>query len=225
MWSSFNLHLQFHALWPWSSGLGCSSLGTLDCSDYPKWSPALSPAPVRAVIIDCFSHTYNCFIAGNWLNIGPDLIGSSYLWFTYSIPGLSSGHLSSLLQMIWWQWTVIQVFISPNMILSFFFAAPSRRREDITRNAFITVLQGGPVMKSRREVSEVAPHWHWQVLCGPPHPFLTPRQEHPALFLASPTAHNLLDIVCPALPLLVPSYSRRKSQGLCTALTAMAACW
>lgn len=146
--------------------------------------PYPSPVPVRAVIIDCFSHTYNCFIASNWLNTVPDLIGSSYLRFTYSIPGLTWGHLSSLLQMIWWQCTAIQVFISPYTVQSFFFAATSPRREEMERNAFITALQGGPVMKSRREVPEVAPHWHWQMLCGSPRPFITRRQKRWAPFLA-----------------------------------------
>lgn len=127
--------------------------------------------------------------------------------------------------MIWWQCTAIQVFVSPNTIQSFFFAATSQRREAIERNAFITALQGGPVMKSRREVPEVAPHWHWQTLCRPPHPFITPRQKRSALFLASPAAHNQLDRFCPKPPLLFPSYSRRKSRWLCMALTVIAAYW
>lgn len=113
----------------------------------------LSWAFVIAVIIDCFSHTYNCFIARNWLNVVTDLIGSSYLRFTYSIPGLSWGHLSFFLQMIWWQRTAIQVFISQQMIWSFFFAVTSQKRDKIEGNAFITALKGGSVWESAREVS------------------------------------------------------------------------
>lgn len=199
------------SFWPWSSGLGRSCLRTLDSSEYPKWSPALPPMPVRAVIIDCFSHTYNCFIAGNWLNIVPDLIGSSYLRFTYSIPGLTWGHLSSLLQMIWWQCTAIQVFISPYTMQSFFFAATSQRREEMERNAFITALQGGPVMKSRREVPEVAPHWHWQMLCGSPHPFITPRQKRSALCLASHACTQPASYILPQVASPVPFLLQEKA--------------
>lgn len=114
----------------------------------------LSCAFVIAVIIDCFSGAYNCFIASNWLNVVTDLIGSSYLRFTYSIPGLSLGHLSFFLQMIWWQCTALQVFISQQMIWSFFFAATSQKRDELERNAFITALQGGSVGESGREVSQ-----------------------------------------------------------------------
>lgn len=108
---------------------------------------------VIAVIIDCFSRAYNCFIASNWLNVVTDLIGSSYLRFTYSIPGLSLGHLSFFLQMIWWQCTAIQVFISQQMIWSFFFAATSQKSNEFEGNAFITALQGGSVGESGREVT------------------------------------------------------------------------
>lgn len=141
---------------------------------------------VRAVIIDCFSRTYNCFIARNWLNVVTDLIGSSYLRFTYSVPGLSLGHLSFFLQMIWWQCTAIQVFISQQMIWSFFFAATSQKRDKIRGNAFITALQGVSVRESGREVS-----WSCTVLTredapvGSPVPFVMPGMKalhhHPCL--------------------------------------------
>ena len=108
---------------------------------------------VITVIIDCFSRAYNCFIASNWLNVVTDLIGSSYLRFTYSIPGLSLGHLSFFLQMIWGQCTAIQVFISQQMIWSFFFAATSQKSNEFKGNAFITALQGGSVRESGREVT------------------------------------------------------------------------
>lgn len=130
---------------------------------------------VTAVIIDCFSRTYNCFIARNWLNVVTDLIGSSYLRFTYSIPGLSLGHLSFFLQMIRWQCTAIQLFISQQMIWSFFFAATSQKRDKIRGNAFITALQGVSVRESGREVS-----WSCTVLTledapvGSPVPFVMP---------------------------------------------------
>lgn len=91
----------------------------------------LSCAFVRAVIIDCFSPAHNCFIAGNWLSVVTDLIASSYLGFTYSIPGYSLGHLSFLHQMIWWQCTTIQVFIIQQMMWPFFFAATSQKRDKI----------------------------------------------------------------------------------------------
>lgn len=127
----------------------------------------LSCAFAIAVIMGCLSHTYNCFIAGNWLNVVTDLIGSSYLRFTYSIPGLSLGHSSFFLQMIWWQCTAIQVFVSQQMIWSFFFTATSQRkkkkemkekreREDFERKVFITALQGSPVLESGRELSQVS---------------------------------------------------------------------
>lgn len=106
-----------------------------------------------AVIIDCLSHTYNCFIAGNWLNVVTDLIGSSYLRFTYSIPGLSLGHLSFFLQMIWWH---VQPFkFSPaGRWYGLSSLLPQARKETkIGGKAFITALQGGSVWESGREVS------------------------------------------------------------------------
>lgn len=158
---------------------------------------------VRAVIIDCFSRTYNCFIARNWLNVVTDLIGSSYLRFTYSIPGLSLGHLSFFLQMIWWQCTAIQVFISRQMIWSFFFAATSQKRDKIGGNAFITALQGASVGESGREVS-----WRCAALTledapvGSPVPLVMHEWRRFIIILASPAfmqpaVHLLTPATCP----------------------------
>lgn len=172
----------------------------------------LSCAFVIAVIIDCFSHAYNCFIASNWLNVVTDLIGSSYLRFTYSIPGLSLGHLSYFLQMIWWQCTAIQVFISQQMIWSFFFAATSQKRDKIRGNAFITALQGGFVGESGREVT-----WSGtaltkeDALVGSPIPLWCLKWRHFIPFLASPAFMQPALHLLKPLPFLFTAYPVGKS--------------
>lgn len=184
---------------------------------------------VRAVIIDCFSRTYNCFIARNWLNVVTDLIGSSYLGFTYSVPGLSLGHLSFFLQMIWWQCTAIQVFISQQMIWSFFFAATSQKRDKIRGNAFITALQGVSVSESGREVS-----WSCTVLTledapvgwAAPSPLWCLEWRRCIIILACPA------FMQPAVRLLTPVtfpvyflVYRKKSEEFYMILTATATYW
>lgn len=185
-----------------------------------------SCAFVIAVIIDCFSRVYNCFIASNWLNVVTDLVGSSYLGFTYSIPRAFLGHLSFFLQMIWWQCTAIQVFISPQMIWSFFFCChTSQKSNEFEGNAFITALQGGSVGESGREVDLEVPHTDMgRCSRGQPHPFVMLEWRHLIIILTvllscSYTSSKACSFPCCVL------LRRKKHREFYMILTATAVPW
>ena len=177
---------------------------------------------VIAVIIDCFRRAYNCFIASNGLNVVTDLIGSSYLRFTYSIPGLSLGHLSFLLQMIWWQCTAIQVFISPANDMVFLLCCHKPEKQRMRGKCF-HYCTSRRLCRGVREGRYPKLHHTDMGRCsrGQPHPFVTPGMKAPHHHSHSPV------FMQPAIRLLKPVpfpvcilLCRKKHREFYTLLTA-----